>query len=216
MSDPARVIDRLEEPLYLALVDFQVARLRETYRDFREDERFVLVAEFFFEDVYSQDDKSERDEQFRRLYDLFRRRLGAEITSGVGELVALNDLSNELDFRMVDVLDEMGLRGAVHDEVYEEAYRICDNYPARVEQIEILCRTIRHFRALASHLSIGLALKAVKAAAAVFGGQVVIGFLDRGYRAYRSVTKAEIDAFVEALHTREMARLNRIYRKEAL
>ncbi len=195
------------------LVRFQVDRLRRTYADFREDPRFAHLACFFFDDVYSTEDKSERDDQFRRLYETFKRRLGAQLTAGVGELVALNQLSNDLDLVMVDMLVRLGYGPELTDAQYEEAYRRCDNYDARVTQIDMLCRCIRYFHAFGQHALIGVALKAVKAAAAVFGGQVVIGFLDRGYHAYRSVTRAEIERFEQAIRSRETERNDRIYQR---
>lgn len=198
---------------YASLVEFQVERLLLTYRDLRENPRYEHISEFFFNDVYSTRDKSERDDQFKRLYETFRRRFGEQITRGVGELVALNDLSDALDWRMVEALVAMKTGDPLTDEEYEEAYRRCDNHDTRVLQIEMLVRTIRHFRALAGHATIGLALMAVKAGAALFGGHTVIGFLDRGYHAYRSVTPAENEHFVTALEEREMARLDRIYRR---
>lgn len=190
-----------------ALIDFQARRLKRTYDDFVRSERFGLLSEFFFNDVYSTEDKSDRDAQFKRLYESFRRKLGATVTAGVGELVALNDLSRQLDVRLAEVLD--GRR--ITDAEYEDAYRRCDNYDVRVRQIDMLAKCVRYFRALAEYRSIWLVLKTVKAAAAIFGGSTVIGFLDRGYRAYRSVNADEGEQFASTIVTRERARLDRIY-----
>lgn len=203
------------DPLHRALIELQVARLGESYADFRQSERYVHIARFFFEDVYSTEDKSERDEQFKRLHDTFRRRLGESITAGVGDLVALNDLSNELDLSVVAALRAMKVPAkGLTMELYEEAYRRADNYDQRRVQIEVLARAIRHFRALSRHFYIGMALAAVKAAARVFGGETVIHFLDRGYHAYKATSDEEIETFVRALEDRETARLDRIYGKD--
>lgn len=202
------------EPLHEALVALQVARIQETYADFRASDRYRHIAYFFFEDVYSNEDMSERDDQFKRLHETFRRRLGESITAGVGDLVALNDLSNALDLSVVAALREMKVAPrALTMERYEEAYARADNYDLRKVQIEVLARCIRHFRGLSRHFYIGVALAAVKAAAALFGGETVIGFLDRGYHAYRATSDEEIETFVRALEDRELARLDRIYGK---
>ena len=200
---------------YLGLVAFQGAGPRQTYADFRSNPCYRDLAEFFFKDVYSEKDKSDRDLQFKHLYETFRRRLGVRITHGVGDLVRLNDFSNELDYRLVDVFVSMDADLPINDETYEEAYRRCDNHEERVEQIVILERGARYFFVLGQMRSIGFALMAVKAAAKVFGGEIVIGFLDRGYHAYRSVTREEVDAFANALVDREMRRLDRIYGRPA-
>jgi hypothetical protein len=191
------------------LVAFQAGRLRRTYDDFVRSDRYARLAEFFFTDVYSPEDKTERDEQFKRLYESFRRKLGDRITRGVGELVKLNDLSRELDLELASKIN--GQR--ITDEVYEEAYRRCDNHPVRVRQIDMLCSSVRYFRGLAEYRSIWLVLKTVKAAAALFGGSAVISFLDRGYRAYRSIDAEEGEHFAASIEARERARLDRIYRR---
>lgn len=192
-----------------SLIAFQANRLKETYSDFVRSGRFGLLAEFFFNDVYSTEDKSDRDEQFKRLYESFRRKLGAKVTAGVGELVALNDLSRELDLELADRLRTEDIT----DPVYEDAFRRCDNYDVRVRQIDMLAKSVRYFRGLAEYRSIWLVLKTVKAAAAIFGGSAVIGFLDRGYKAYRSVNADEGEEFAATIVARERARLERIYRK---
>lgn len=199
--------------LYRNLVVFQAARLKTTYADFLASERYRPITRFFFSDVYSVEDPTERDAQFKSLYGFFRRRLGANLTRGIGELVELNDLSRELDLKLADALEGVARNGRVDDEAYEEGYRRCDNYDVRARQIGMLCRSIRYFRTLAERRSIGLVLAAVKKAALLFGGRTVIGFLDRGYHAYRSVTPEETETFVGAVHDRESARLDRIFGK---
>lgn len=194
-------------PRHQRLIEFQARRLRGTFSDFVRSERYARIVEFFFADVYSTEDKTERDAQFKTLYQFFRRRLGETLTAGIGDLIALNEFSDELDHRMIARLR----RDAFDESDYEEAYRCCDNYRDRVRQIEMLCRSIRYFRSLAERRTIGLVLKAVKSAALLFGGHTVMAFLDRGYHAYRSVTTEETEIFVQAVHDRELARLDRIY-----
>ncbi len=197
--------------LYQNLVVFQAERLKKTYADFLASERFASLTGFFFRDVYSTEDQTERDTQFKTLYEFFRRRLGEGLTRGIGELVELNDLSRSLDRELAKALRAIARDGRVDDEAYEEGYRRCDHYDVRVRQIDMLCRSIRYFRTLAERRTIGLVLAAVKKAAVLFGGRTVIGFLDRGYHAYRSVTAEETERFVRAVHDRESGRLNRIY-----
>lgn len=199
--------------LHHALVVFQAERLRRTYADFVASDRFGRMAEFFFSDVYSAKDPTERDTQFKQVYQFFRRSLGEALVHGLGELVELNDLSHTLDLELVVALQARVRGDTFGEDEYEEAYRRCDNYDVRVRQIEMLCRSIRYFRSLAERWSIGLVLKTVKATAAVLGGHTLIGFLDRGYGACRSVTTEENGRFVETVGARERARLDRIYRR---
>lgn len=211
---PEPPLEQVRRPALLRnLIAFQARRLTTTYADLVRSERFRALAEFFFRDVYSTEDKSKRDEEFKRLYETFRRKLGDRITRGIGELVELNDLSHGLDLLLAEALWEITGGDSVDDEGYEEGYRRCDNYDVRVKQIEMLTRSVRYFLGLAQYRTIGLVLRAVKSAAALFGGGTVISFLDRGYRAYRSVTPEEGEFFVTTIRDRERARLDRICRR---
>ncbi len=199
--------------LHRNLVLFQSNRLKKTYSDFVKSERFKKLTDFFFDDVYSPEDKTERDHQFKSLYEFFRSKLGESLTRGIGELVELNDLSRELDLELLDALAKIRREETFDEKDYEEGYRRCENYKVRVRQIEMLGRSIRYFRSLAERRTIGIVLKTVLSAASLLGGRVVIGFLKRGYDAYRSVTTEEAEEFVRAVEERERARLDRIYRR---
>lgn len=201
-----------ETTLLEALVTHQVNRLRDTYSDFIADEWYQQLALFFFNRLYSSEGKEERDASFAELYDSFRSKLGDNIASNLRKLMEVNKLSDELDEEVAALLaKKVGSRNTFTNEQYEEAYYEADRYGERVEQIELLCETMTFFHQLANRRGTGLILKILKCAARLKGAKHFAQFLQDGFRAFRSVP--DIIFFREALRTRELKRLDRIYGK---
>lgn len=197
------------QELYRKLVAFQIDRLKGTYRDFAESETYAALTRFFLEEVYSTEHKTERDAAIRKVYDKFKEKIGADIAESTKQGIRLNELTDELDFRMVRKLEEMGVRDSFTEDEYEEAYYLTDVYQERVEQIDLILSSMRYFHGISRYRSVGIALTVLRPYALLKGARVLIDFLQSGYRAFRTVDGTE--AFEEAVHDREMERLDRIY-----
>lgn len=192
-----------------ALVAHQIERLKDTYRDFVSNEATRALGEFFFQRIYSTVDKEKRDADFKRMYEIFKDRLGDEIAEQLRKLIYVNELTDQLDDRIVETLEGFGVDGVFTNEEYERAYKECDNYEERAEQIELLCDAMVFFHRIAHWPSMGLALKVIKLVARLKGARELAEYLDEGYRAFKTVK--EITRFRDAVYEREFKRLNRIY-----
>jgi hypothetical protein len=195
--------------LYQELIDFQIARLKRTYTDFLADPRHQPLAKFFLEDVYTTKDKDERNRGFLSVYDHFKNKLGKDVIDNLGRLIRLNELTDELDFKMVKKFQELGIGSTFSEDEYEEAYYLCDNYDARLEQLHLIAHSVIYFHRLSHIRGIGIVLAIIRPYALIKGARVLMDFLQAGYRAFKSVD--EIDEFEEAIKKRELERLNRIY-----
>lgn len=202
-----RIDDNTE--LYFALVQAQVDRLRVTYRDFLDQERYAILTKFFLEDVYSTKNKAERDAGIKKLYDKFKESVGRDIAQSMKKVIELNDLTDRLDQLMVKKLAEMGIGPNFNEDEYEEAYYLTDVYKERVEQIELILGSLRYFHGLSRYRSIGLALSLMRPYALLKGARALIDFLQEGYRAFRTVD--DVSEFEKAIQERELERLDRIY-----
>ncbi len=192
------------------LVAHQIGRLKETYRDFVTDEATRTLGEFFFDRIYSTgDDKDKRDADFKRMYETFKDRLGEDIAGQLQKLIHVNELTDVLDDRIVETLEGYGVEAKFTNEQYERAYRECDNYEERAEQIDLLCEAMVFFHTIAHWRSMGLALKVIKLVARLKGARELAEYLDEGYRAFRTVK--DVTKFRETVYGREFVRLNRIY-----
>lgn len=196
-------------PLKDALVAHQIARLKDTYRDFVSVEATRVLGEFFFDRIYSTTDKEKRDADFKRLYESFKARLGHGIAEQLRKLIYVNELTDVLDDEVVTRLEGYGCNGRFTNAQYERAYRECDNYEERREQIELLCDSMVFFHTIAHWRSMVLALKVIKLVARLKGARELAEYLDEGYRAFRTVK--DIGRFRDTVYDREFVRLNRIW-----
>ncbi len=95
-----------------------------------------------------QRDFSQRDKDFEHLYELLSRFLPHAMLRLLHEAISLNQMTNDLDRRLLQVLeDHLGVEVLLSEESYAQAYRQCDNYAERLEQIERLVAIVREIGA---------------------------------------------------------------------
>ncbi len=202
-------VDRVQ--LKQRLIEHQSLRLRETYGDFAEDSRYRHIADFFFTAIYSSQDKSKRDADFKELYEYFQDKLGMEIIRALGRLVDLNTLTNDLDELVVDQLQRVCRSAKFSNTQYEQAYRDCDNHDARVQQIKLILDSVRFFHEVSHWRSIGLMMKVIRLTARLKGATEMGDFIQQGFEALRTVK--DVEPFLTAVNDRELERLNRIWKE---
>ena len=199
----------VEDPKYFYLKDFQSKRLRTTYDDFASQPEYASACFFFFYRIYSVEDTEDRDRQFRKIHGTVKNFLGGEVVHSMTRLIELQELTIELDMKLLAVLAEMDAPVAFDMATYERAYKISDNYAGREKQIELLDFTIRLIHRISHRFGIGMVLKGLRAACLVLGHTSMVDFLMDGYRAFADLRA--IDPLAEAMVERERRRLDRIW-----
>lgn len=205
----AHLTDPYRAQLRVRLQAFQSVRLRQDHDDLARSPQYGRLAQFFFEDIYGPHDFDDRNTRFRQLYDKLVHIVGPKPLAAMKESLDLVELTDALDDYLIDVLVLGGKADAWTTEDYEWAYRECDNYLARVEQIERIGATLRSVANLSRLPLIDWHLKALRLPARRLGWEPTLGFLIRGYQVFHHARNVE--PFVRAVETRETARLNRIY-----
>jgi hypothetical protein len=196
----------------IALQIFQSSRLRRDYQDLSAIPMYEPVGEFFFTELYGPRDFSQRDNDARRLQHFLHMVPGVHLRD-VEELLELISTTADLDDGLTRLIIERGAPLAFDEPLYERLYREADNYDARLRQLELIDSTLAIvFRHSRSHL-IGIALESSGLIARLAGFESGHTFLLKGFRALRNVTS--IDHFATTIYNRELARLNRIYGREA-
>lgn len=189
---------------------FQNQRLRQTYADFIVQPAYTATCDFFFGMVYTAEDTRFRDDKFDHFYTSLKGIAGgSDIHRCLGTLVSLQRLTTALDDGVLSVLHQREASDPLTMEDYEEAYRLCDNYDQREEQIEVLVVSVKTAHQIFRRFGIGLGLKALHKFHQLRGDTTVSSFLLAGYRALTSLRK--IDPLAEAIEERETRRLNRIF-----
>lgn len=197
-------------PYLVILRRWQSERLAQTYSDLLSTEQTRPACRFFLEEIYSARDFTQRDADFDRLHTLLSRFLPEKMLQPLSESLDLNHLSSQLDSALLNVLvEENGFHGDLTPEMYVAAYRRCDNYPLRVEQIERLVAILTEIGAGTKLPLVKIGLKLAKKPAFTAGWQELYGFLERGYAAFKPMQ--DVAAFAERVRTRELMILDRIY-----
>ncbi|NTU78710.1 MAG: hypothetical protein HGA45_04805 [Chloroflexales bacterium] len=192
----------------LALQVFQSNRLRRDYSDLAEIEQYGPVGEFFFTEMYGPRDFADRDAGARRLHHIIQMLPGVHLND-VEEVLDLLELTNVLDDDLARLMLELGTGIDFDEATYEHAYRVANNYDARLYQLNLVNSSLHNvYRLSRSHL-LGMGLHRSHLLAVLAGIEAAHTFLVRGYDALRDVN--DITLFADTVRSRELARLNRIY-----
>lgn len=198
-------------PLLAYLRAWQSTRLAQTYPDLLASREYGRACRFFLSDLYSPQDFSKRDADIRRAMNLLRRTLPDAMVCGLQKAIELQDLSSALDNALLEIMTgHMGLLDSFTRTQYEEAYRLCANYPERIHQIDLIVEAGRLLQSAHRIPFTGSALALARLPARLFGWGELHDFLQRGYDA--SLPVQDYDVFLQTVASREKALLNRIYK----
>lgn len=198
------------DPRLTLLHRWQTERLKRTYTDLLEDTRFAPACQFFLSDIYAAKDFRQRDHDVEDLHAWLARFIPAPMLGLINGSIELNELTNSLDRELLAVLVErFGMDGALTEEQYAGAYRLCENYDRRAFQIELLVKMLNQAVEGARFPLVGPTLKLARGPALRAGWAELYDFVTRGYQAFRAIRSPQI--FVHTIQKREMRILDAIY-----
>ena len=196
-------------PSELYLREWQVRRLRTTHADLLADPQYGPGAEFFLTELYGPRDFSRRDADLLALFDFLRSFVPENAIRAMAYAVEVNELTHQLDGKLLQDLKAAGVGNAFTQEEYEEAYRQGD-YDARLHQIDLIVMTGQELSRLRGTPLVGVTLRAARAPAYRLGWGELQEFLEAGYSAWANMKDPNF--FLTTIQAREMAILNRIFR----
>ncbi|MFN8497829.1 MAG: hypothetical protein U0641_08235 [Anaerolineae bacterium] len=194
----------------LFLREWQVKRLRTTHADLLASPEYGQAAEFFLSELYGPRDFSRRDADLLALFDFLRSFVPENAIRAMAYAVEVNELTHSLDNKLMQDLREMGIPGPFTQEEYEEAYRRGD-YAGRAHQIDLIVETGQELAKLRGAPLVGVTLRAARAPAYRLGWGELQEFLEAGYKAWANMKDPNF--FLKTISAREMAILNRIFRR---
>lgn len=194
-----------DESIFLAhkrgLQTFQARRLDETYADLKQDPEYRELGRFFFEELYGPEDRSLRDTGIRKLHSALKGKVHKGIVAAVDQVFELQELSEDLDERMVAEMIEAGIGPDLTREEYRRLYRSLDNYNQRLYQIDLAMDVTRKFFHLSRKWMVGISLKTARSAAHLMGLGRIMDFVHQGYAALQTIS--DIEPFIETVRRRE-------------
>lgn len=205
-----RVNGRGIDPQLAMLRMWQCERLTRTYYDFLTSPQYAPICGFFLTDIYGPRDFTQRNHDVERLHDFLARVVPAPMLQLLTDTVILNRMTDGLDEALLRALvDDLGVTDSITAAQYAEAYRLCDNYDERVQQIELVHTIVQQVGEGAKLGIVWLALKVLKGPAHQAGWTQIYDFAERGYSAVRRAH--DIKTFVNAIRQRERRVLDQIY-----
>ena len=198
------------DPNVALLRDWQSQRLARTYQDLLADERHRPACEFFLEDIYGPYDFSQRDHDIEQMYVFTRRFVPESMLRPLAVTVELHQLSEKLDRQLLDVLlNQLGVTDTITPELYAEGYRLCNNYAARVYQIELIEQVCERIDGIVRNPLTGPTLSLAKRPLRSSGHVALVDFLERGYTSFKHMHGSQ--HFRATIKQRELSLLDRIY-----
>ena len=201
--------ESLAKQHYLRLAAWQASRLAATYADLRGDPRYAPATAFFLNDLYGPRDYSRRDEDSERIIHKMRRLLPARAIEALECALHLNRLTRALDEALVEMLFGTMRVKEIDEASYCEAYRRCDNFAAREEQIKLIGELGRELDVVVHKPLVKMALKMAHTPAHMAGFGELQDFLERGVAAFLHMQGAE--HFLTTIVEREHRILAAIY-----
>jgi hypothetical protein len=202
------------DPQLALLRQWQTERLKCTYADLLADEQYRAACLFFLSDIYAPRDFSQRNHDAEHLYSVLSRFLPEAMLALLAEAIHINRLTSQLDQDLIKILvEDLGVTDSITPELYAQAYRLCDNYAQRREQIDLLVKVLQEAAKGARNPLFAVSLRLVRRPAERAGWFELYDFLERGYTACKPMRK--VDYFVATIAGRETALLERIFAGEA-
>jgi hypothetical protein len=192
----------------LALQHFQSERLRHDHADLAAEPQYQAIGEFFFDEMYGPRDYTSRDDQARRLRQFVHVVPGLTFRD-VEPALQLLELTHRLDEEVVLQLTALQAPLDFNTLLYQQAYRLADNYRERVFQIDLVRTALYNVFRTAQKPLMKIALDRTEQLAQMVGMAEIHRFLLHGYNAIQPVQ--DIYRFVETISVREKDRLDRIY-----
>ncbi len=203
------MIAYMSTPTYKrALQKLQSLRLSRDHADLAAEPQYTAISKFFFTEMYGPRDFHNRDVQAHRLSQFVHATPGIAMRD-VEQVLQLLELTNQLDDSVVAQLIALDAPFDFDEPTYEHVYRLANNYPERMAQIDMGCDALYKIYRLRNNPLLGIALQNTGLLAQAMGMADIHQFLCRGYHAHLPVR--DMPRFVETVRIREQQRLNRIF-----
>jgi len=164
---------------------WQTRRLEASFDRFLRDPQRRPAAQFFLTDVYNEHDFAQRDADIARVLPMMQRLLPEHLLSTVADAIELGLLTQALDLRMAQVLQDIGgSRRRLDAALYARAYRIAGLRRLRGYQIDLIARVGLGLGHALRLPGVSMLLRLSRAPARAAGLSQLQGFLERGFEAF--------------------------------
>ena len=201
--------DDVTKEAILRLKAWQSERLAATYPDLLASPRYRAAAHFFMEDLYGPKDFSQRDADVERILPKLTALLPAAALSTLADAVELDELSEELDAK---VLAAHG-KGVISHLSYATAYADAATPDQRRRQIALIRSIGEALEGLTRIPLLLSTLKLMRGPARMAGLSALQVFLEKGFVTVKEMRGVE--EFLAIITRRETVLMERLFARAA-
>ncbi len=193
----------------IQLTRWQSNRLRQTHQDLYKSPEYAQGLQFLLSELYSPKDFSGRDRDLERILPKMIKLLPKQVIETVSLLVELNLVTQMLDHQLAQTIFKHLKYTRINEAIYCQAYRHCNNFDKRNEQIQLTAEVGKKLDRYARSKMINISLKLSKKPAEMAGLSALYSFIMRGFTAFHSMH--DIDYLMSTITQRETQILDNIY-----
>ena len=183
----------------------QARRFAGTYADLLGQDTYRGATRFFLDELYGEQDFSQRDAQFARIADAIQTLFPKQVAAMASTLAQLHGLTEELDFGMARTLLEINAADLPEGLCYLQAWRRLGQLPDRSAQLQMVTGTGRELERLTRLPGLRLMLKLMRRPAIAGGLDNLQRFLETGFDTFAALSKrpGAVNYFLDVVQERE-------------
>ncbi|ABE46116.1 FFLEELY motif protein [Polaromonas sp. JS666] len=195
---------------------FQARRFEATYVDLLHSPRYKTAASFFLQELYSDQDYTERDQQFARIANTIARIFPQPVVNTAAALAEAHALTEKLDDLMARqwLADKSTPSGGSECARYIRCWRRVGDAGARQRQLDMVLHLGHELNHLTRKPGLRMLLKMMRRPAAAAGLSSLQHFLEAGFDAFADMRGA--DDFLELIAKREAEWIRSLFESEAV
>jgi hypothetical protein len=209
----------LEQNL-LAIKQFQARRFAGTYQDLLQSTTYAAPTRFFLEELYGEQDFSERDAQFSRIAGALQTFFPSLVVSTAVALAELHALTESLDIEMAQCLsfDKKMSPAPLSSARYIDIWRGVASPAIRLGQLQSVLDIGHELERLTRTKGLRLTLRMMRGPAKAAGLHSLQAFLEAGFDTFASMggKGQEAQMFLSVIRERETQWIDALFHKPSV
>lgn len=197
-----------------AIRRIQIARFRDHYNDLLTDRRHTQATHFFLDELYGNQDYSDRDAQFGRIAGALEKLFPANVMVLAVELAEVHALTEELDWLMAQAWRDLEVPGdadpATLASAYTRSWTAVGRQNDRNHQLSAVLQMGWRLADVVKVSGLRMALRLMRKPARAAGLGALQRVLEDGFDAFLSMGQA--DTFLNAIAVREDKWLGHLFK----
>ncbi len=188
------------DALITALRQLRVSRMRDSYADFAQQQRYQKAVKFVLEDLFGPNDLSYRDKQLQKAKSAMLKILPNDMLATVAKAVQFTVMSIRLDMAIAKQLQLHQVSpNDLNNHHYQQALQLATDYQECLQHTEQVAAIGYEIEIVIRKPFVSTALKMCRKPAQLMGLGELQNYLERGFEAFKTMRGSDffLNSFVE-------------------